>query len=154
MPSTSSGDRTGAWVLMGSLIVLAAAFVGLAWVAFRAAEYLGHARGNAPEATSLAPTPVDGGISEVPAAPLPSRSPVSEDRVELTIRNTCSMPVEMIWLDFEGNERSYGVIPSSEALVLGTYRGHVWRAVQGDRSLVRAFTVGPEQTLALCDEVP
>ena len=67
------------------------------------------------------------GAEERPgAAELPPRSPRSEQRGGLTISNTCSVPVEVIWLDFEGHERSYGRLPRGGLLTQNSYIGHVW----------------------------
>ena len=36
-------------------------------------------------------------------------------------------PVTVVWVDFEGNEMTWGTIKPDEALELDTFVGHVWR---------------------------
>ncbi len=69
------------------------------------------------------------------------RSLASETAVTVIIQNSTAAPVEMIWIDFAGLEKSYGVIPPGESRELGTYATHVWRFKQNGQ-ILGAYVVG------------
>lgn len=81
--------------------------------------------------------------STIPS-PIEDRSPRSTDPVEIVFENTCSVPMELLWVDFEGGLRSYGTLAPGALRVQHTYEGHVWSYRQSvDHSETRlTATVG------------
>ncbi len=111
----------------------------------------GTARTDAPPDASLDPTQGDAlGAAARSGATLVSA--VSEERVEPPIRNTCRVDVELMWVDYEGRERSYGVIPPGDERTMGTYSGHVWRLRTLDGAELRTFVAGTQSELVTCDD--
>ena len=47
--------------------------------------------------------------------------------VTLNIKNTCSNPVDVYWVDYQCGEKKYLTIQSGTTQAQGTYVGHVWR---------------------------
>jgi hypothetical protein len=84
------------------------------------------------------------------AAAGPLRSLSSDERVEPVIANTCEVPVELYWIDFDGLERSYGAVRAGATQPLATYRGHAWRVRTFDGAEVRSF-VADGDAIETCD---
>ena len=51
----------------------------------------------------------------------------SQQRLNVSFRNMQGQDLELIWVDFEGNERSYGEIAPSQSIEQETGDGHLWR---------------------------
>ena len=88
----------------------------------------------------------DGRIADSP----PLRSPSSDERVEPLVDNTCPVPVELHWLDFDGRERSYGTVDAHTERALPTYRGHAWVVRTLDGEELRRF-VASASGVVTCD---
>lgn len=48
------------------------------------------------------------------------------DAVDIAFANRTAAPLELFWLDFEGNRRSYGQLAPGQEHSLSTFAGHVW----------------------------
>lgn len=80
-------------------------------------------------------------------------SPISDQRVDVGLQNTCDVAVELFWVDFEGDERSYGVMQPHEAAEdLGTWAGHTWRMRTLDGGLLRAARAQDGARWVTCDD--
>lgn len=80
------------------------------------------------------------GTEHAPKDPGVTRAARSADTrapVTVTFVNTGAAPVDLIWLDFEGVEKSYGGAAVGEARVFNTYVGHVWSVRRGGREVLR-----------------
>jgi len=76
----------------------------------------------------------------------------SEERINPQLENDCGVPLELLWVDFEGRERSYGWVPADASRTVQTYAGHVWRLRTRDGVAVRGFVAGDEDVVTACDE--
>jgi hypothetical protein len=94
----------------------------------------------------------DAARAMVLARAVPAASPVSDERAEPTVDNTCPVDVELFWVDHEGRERSYGALEAGVWRPLPSYRGHVWRVRDLDGAMLRAFVVEPRADIAICDD--
>ena len=74
------------------------------------------------------------------------RSITSEVPVTITFDNAVGSPVEVYWIDFEGNEQLYG------AMEQGTYETHAWRFKKDGRVLgVYVASAEPRQYYTVYD---
>lgn len=55
-----------------------------------------------------------------------ARSDDSRAPVTITFVNRRPGPLDLVWLDFEGNEKSYGRLDPGAEKPFNTYVGHVW----------------------------
>lgn len=93
---------------------------------------------------------------DFPVAPVEQKvelktSGSSDQRVNLKFQNQLEAPVELIWIDAQGQPRSYGVVASGQSNDMSTYRSHVWlvRSQDGvNLALVEAEYDGQEATIA------
>lgn len=67
------------------------------------------------------------------------RSSHTGPRTDLRFVNTLSVPVEIFWIDTEGQEKSYGNIAAGESRTLSTYEGHVWAVRDAQRKLYGVY---------------
>jgi hypothetical protein len=85
-----------------------------------------------------------------------TRSAVSHEETNVTIVNTCTEPVELVWLHMDGSERGYGQLRGGALRNQPTYVGHVWVVrLAGDepRELARfAATADEEVYTETCPE--
>jgi hypothetical protein len=58
----------------------------------------------------------------------------------------------MSWVDYEGQERSYGTIAPAQALDLATYDGHSWHLRTADGALLRGGVASDGQRWVTCDD--
>ncbi len=70
---------------------------------------------------------------------VPARTEVTGQEIELLIVNQAGEPIELFWVDTEGQERSYGRLGPGEERRQHTFEGHVWRARTIQGRLVDAF---------------
>ncbi len=63
------------------------------------------------------------------------RSITSERPVTITFDNAVGTPVEVYWIDFEGNEQRYGTLEPGITWEQGTYETHAWRFKKDGRVL-------------------
>ena len=68
-------------------------------------------------------------------ANMSERSAPSMTQVQVTFVNSTSVQVDLFWVDFEGQEQPWGMIPAGGSTVQGSYANHVWRFKQGGRVL-------------------
>lgn len=93
---------------------------------------------------------------DFPVAPVEQKvelktSGSSDQRVNLKFQNQLEAPVELIWIDAQGQPRSYGVVASGQSNDMSTFRSHVWlvRSQDGvNLALVEAEYDGQEATIA------
>ncbi len=58
--------------------------------------------------------------------------------------NRTSGTVELFWLDFGGQRKSYGKIPAGKTREMSTYAGHVWVVVNAEGRSLAVFEAGEE----------
>ncbi|GEM_PF-6368822 len=63
------------------------------------------------------------------------RSISSETPVTITFLNATETPVEVYWIDFEGQEQHYGALEPGITWEQGTYETHAWRFKKAGRVL-------------------
>ena len=89
-----------------------------------------------------------------PARPV-SRAPKASRRTwaetEITFVNRTESEVEVFWLDFQGDRRSYGRVRAGARKAQHTYAGHVWLVVDRDGEPLAVFVAEEEPTLAEID---
>ena len=56
-----------------------------------------------------------------------ARTRLNGERVTLVFVNGTQRPIELLWVDREGEPRSYGTIAPGERAARSTYVGHLWR---------------------------
>jgi dipeptidyl-peptidase-4 len=93
---------------------------------------------------------------EMPAAARPvERAPKASRRTgpetEITFLNSTESEVELFWLDFEGERRSYGRLGPGGRRSQHTYAGHVWLVVDRRGEALAVFVAEEEPTLAEID---
>ncbi len=73
----------------------------------------------------------------------------------LRFRNTLDQPVDLFWLDPEGDRKAYGRIEAGGERSLNTYSGHVWLVTaSGGRAVAVFEAVDRRSTAVIRDEVP
>ena len=83
------------------------------------------------------------------AAPGP-RSVQSAKKASLLVTNQTGKKVEIFWVDFKGNQQSYGKLkPGAAPVNLDTFAGHVWVFVSQGVVLQTYTAVGGQQQVAL-----
>lgn len=65
-------------------------------------------------------------------APYSVRSPGSNTPTTVRFINNLSYPVELYWIDFNGNWVPYGTVHPNGELTQQTYVGHAWVAWEGN----------------------
>ncbi len=78
----------------------------------------------------------------------PKASTRTGPETEITFVNATESDVELFWLDFEGQRRSYGKLPPGGRRPQHTYAGHVWLAVDGQGEALAVFIAEDETTTA------
>lgn len=79
------------------------------------------------------------------------RSSESVERTTIAIWNRTRRDIEMMWINYEGQEVSYGIIdretPPLKPLIVKTFVGHPWRFyLAGTRLLLNVFQPGQPVT--------
>lgn|GEM_PF-6232413 len=92
---------------------------------------------------------VDLGHNAVP--PSLESSPHTKVALEVTVTNTCKHDIELVWIDFDGDERSYGTLGTGVVRTLPTYLNHVWSLRgAGSQAELRRFAAQPGLSLEAC----
>ncbi|MBS2026584.1 MAG: hypothetical protein JST54_01665 [Deltaproteobacteria bacterium] len=87
-------------------------------------------------------------LAATPAVPLTcgdalqGRSPASVHPVEVSVSNDSATRLELMWMNFRGQPKSYGFIAPHETRALQTYAGHVWVLEDPQGKCTRAFAAG------------
>lgn len=71
-------------------------------------------------------------------APVPQRSDRTGEELQLRFENTTANPVELFWLDREGQRRSYGQVPPGQSRQQHTFEGHAWLVLDPRGDLLAA----------------
>lgn len=74
-----------------------------------------------------APQPVPQPAPQAAPQAAPQRSYPGGAPVRITFRNDRQVAVQMLWLDYNGNEKSYGVLQPGQLFPVDTYVQHAWR---------------------------
>lgn len=83
--------------------------------------------------------------------PAKLRSHNSKTKVGLRAVNRTGRPVEVFWLDYKGNEKSYGTIAPNKAWGISTYATHPWRFKINGKPVGVYVTDGTgKQQISLC----
>jgi hypothetical protein len=61
-------------------------------------------------------------------APSREASPRSEVPADVTFENTCSVPIELFWIDFDGALQWYGYVGRGSVVTQSSFEGHRWIA--------------------------
>jgi hypothetical protein len=69
----------------------------------------------------------------------PSRSMSSTHRAEITFTNRGFIPVQVWWLNFEGQPVRYGELGWGQSLRVSTYLTHPWQMTLNNRFLLGTF---------------
>lgn len=90
-------------------------------------------------------------LAKLPSArrlerPRPSRN--SAEACQTRFVNETDGPIELFWIDQQGERRSYGRVKAGEQREISTYVGHVWAAVAADGRDVAVFESQQGLTLA------
>lgn len=93
------------------------------------------------ESYELADIAVDTG-SEA-SLPIKDRAPrisrTSDSETEIVFVNQTSQPLRLMWRDYEGGRREYGVVKPGEERRQHTFVGHVWEAQDAQGALLAVF---------------
>lgn len=65
----------------------------------------------------------------------PRPSARSSGSIDIQIVNQLSEPIELVWINWEGEPQSYGMIAAGQSRDMGTYQDHVWLLKRGDKDL-------------------
>lgn len=65
----------------------------------------------------------------------PRNSARSSDSVDIEIVNQLSEPIELVWIDWEGEPQSYGMLDAGQSRQMGTYQDHVWLLKRGEQNV-------------------
>ena len=69
----------------------------------------------------------------------PRRSRTSDEETEIVFANHTARDVRLLWRDYEGGRRPYGVVKPGEEHRQHTFTGHVWEAVGDDGGVLAVF---------------
>jgi len=71
----------------------------------------------------------------------------ADDKVGMTFSNDTDGDVELLWLDSNGKEKSYGVVKKDASQTVQTFKGHVWvlRGTKGQELMRHTVTSNPGQ---------
>ncbi len=85
-------------------------------------------------------------VCDCQIGPVVARSVDSRTTVTVTFSNTTQSPIEVLWLDYEGQEKHYGSIEAGREWRQQTFATHPWRFKQDGR-VVSAYTAteNPQQ---------
>lgn len=76
---------------------------------------------------------------------------LSSTAVNVNFKNESSVDLDLIWVDFSGNEQPYGTLSAGDSKVMQTGHGHVWRfkrngqvlnSYQATQDTEQTFTIG------------
>lgn len=84
----------------------------------------------------------------------PQRSDRTGPPARLSFRNTLAEAVELVWINAEGQPRSYGRLEPGAERTQATYEGHVWRIERAGKPLALFAADGPEQVLVIEGHAP
>src|SRR5262249_16362712 len=73
---------------------------------------------------------------------LQKRSPASVHPVVVKVPNDSQTRLELLWMSFQAQPKSYGFIAPHETRELQTYAGHVWVLNDPQNKCVVAFAAG------------
>ncbi|MFN7736876.1 MAG: prolyl oligopeptidase family serine peptidase [Pirellula sp.] len=82
---------------------------------------------------------------------------LSDERIEIQIRNDTQETVQLYWMDFECRPQPYGNLEPGESKSQSTFRGHSWLATQSDRKplwTARVATAGEVLSIHLMEIQP
>jgi dipeptidyl aminopeptidase/acylaminoacyl peptidase len=84
------------------------------------------------------PADEKGTLTARPPAP-GLRSRTTGEQTEITFANRTGGPVDLYWLDPEGQRREYGSVPAGESRRLRTYAGHTWLVTTAEGAPLAVF---------------
>lgn len=81
------------------------------------------------------------------------RSILSDEESPLNVANDSSEEVDLLWLDFDGKEQSYGTIASGESSSVSSYVTHPWiiRGLDSGRIMCMLVVAPGGQSIAVKD---
>ena len=84
-------------------------------------------------------------LRALPATEIPLASTRTGEETTLTFANRTAAPVELFWLDSEGERQSYGKLGAGEERAQHTFAGHVWLVADSGGKTLALFQAA-EQT--------
>ena len=69
----------------------------------------------------------------------PGRSRTSDEETTIVFVNQTDHDVRLLWRDFEGGRRPYGVVKPGEERQQHTFSGHVWEVIDSDDGILAVF---------------
>jgi hypothetical protein len=78
---------------------------------------------------------------DAPPADCPICSPRSTTEAAFSAESHCALPVRLVWRDFRGATRDYGVIAPRAIVTQHSYVGHRWEVVDDEGTTVARYVV-------------
>src|SRR4051812_1405539 len=76
----------------------------------------------------------------------------SEAETQITFQNKRSHPIELFWIDSDGERKSYGKIEAGTRKELHTFEGHVWQVANENGESLGVFEATKNPATAVIDE--
>jgi len=76
-----------------------------------------------------------------PPADCPICSPRTTTAAAFSVESHCALPVRLVWRDFHGATRDYGVIAPGAIVTQHSYVGHRWEVVDDEGTTVARYVV-------------
>ena len=90
----------------------------------------------------------------LPPTLAPTAEPTETGSVTISFVNTSNQPLHLFWVDFDGNEQSYGVVSPSEPVSIDTFATHVWRLRDAQGDLMAEYTATSDAEQTFTADVP
>jgi hypothetical protein len=153
-PPTDSNDGKST---LRKWVELLAVIVGIVAGIIAVAEYLFPRSADFPSpklitATSgeVPPVVVATELEAVPCSEEQSRKSLSSDaKTAIEFENRRSKPVELHWLNYEGQRESYGQIQPGEVSAVETYETHPWLVADTSKRCIAIFLGSKQQGRAV-----
>ncbi len=86
-------------------------------------------------------------------ASCPVCSPRTSTAAGFDVVSRCHTPVRLVWRDFDGRTRPYGLVAPGGSLHQGSYTGHRWELVDEDGAVVARHVVDEDgEVVVACDD--
>jgi hypothetical protein len=77
-------------------------------------------------------------------------SPRSVEGADIAVENTCPEGIELRWVDFRGQERTYAALAPGERFTQHSFHGHLWRVRDTRGRTLGDFRASPGATYGTC----
>lgn len=72
----------------------------------------------------------------------PKASPSSSLPMTMTFQNISNETLQLDWIDFSGNRKSYGLVGPGQIKTLSTFAGHVWQWTRPPGTCINRYVAG------------